>query len=148
MNPQIDPYSGNVPRHDPKALAEYISAVTKLAAEGKPVQYELMGINPLAWNSVFQPSGPAWDWSGANYRIDPASRPRTMQPWAGPNDVPKGTPVWLREIGHTNEWLLFGLRAQEVHFAYSKGMPWSALLYYEYSLDRITWHACECEVES
>lgn len=141
MTPKIDPYSGNVPRHDPKLFAEYISAVTKLAAEGKLVQCKQ---NCGDWHTM---EAPAWNWN-YDYRIYPASRPRTMRPWAGPEDVPKGPVVWLRERGHTNEWLLFGVRAQEVHFAYSKGMPWSALSYYEYSIDRITWLPCTVEVES
>ncbi len=140
MNPQIDPYSGNVPRQDPKLFAEYISEVTRLAADGGAVQVE----SENGWTVLTKPS---WSWSEVDYRISPTSKPKKTVCWRGPDDVPKVPVIWLRYVNMLDFLLVVGVHPNILRYGQSGHIAYDELTQYQYSTDRITWKPCTVEVE-
>lgn len=128
---------------DPAALPAYRIAVMQAALEGKPVQYR------DGCEKWFYVEISSWNWGNADYRIDPASRPKTLKPWTI-DTVPIG--AWLRNKGSSEAGgisLLIGASVNGIYCCNGLRSPFpylDVMNMFEHSIDSgRTWLPCGVE---
>lgn len=138
-----------VPRRtsDPHELAKHRAAIMVAWADGAILQYS----NGTGQGFTEQ-TNPSWNWDYFDYRIDPASKPKVMVPWACAQELVEAGALsaFFRNTTSGNVgnlWRVGKATLNGIHlFGSSVEFDWATIRSnLEWTTDFKTWHKCEKE---